>query len=69
MDGLRGYARTADASRRQRGSPLLKGEVQGEVWDVSEQVTHLTPALSFQEREHRRGCTRRIAPLEGDPAV
>ncbi|SFG37556.1 cobaltochelatase subunit CobN [Methylobacterium gossipiicola] len=34
-----------------RGSPLLKGEGQGEVCDISEHVPHLTPALSFQGRE------------------
>jgi ATP-dependent Lhr-like helicase len=36
-----------------RGSPLLEGEGQGEVCAPSEKVAHLTPALSFQEREHR----------------
>ncbi|SFG36028.1 cisplatin damage response ATP-dependent DNA ligase [Methylobacterium gossipiicola] len=35
----------------QGGSPLLKGEGQGEVGAASGGVTHLTPALSFQERE------------------
>jgi DNA ligase-1 len=38
-------------SGRQRGSPLLKGEGQGEVRGSSGEVTHLTPTLSFQERE------------------
>ena len=37
--------------RGQRGSPLLKGEGQGEVWDISENLPHLTPTLSFQEGE------------------
>ena len=30
--------------------PLLEGEGWGEVWDISEKVTHLTLSLSFQER-------------------
>jgi hypothetical protein len=34
-----------------RGSPLLEGEGQGEVCAISEKVPHLTPTLSFQERE------------------
>ena len=34
-----------------RGSPLLEGEGQGEVCESSEGVSHLTPTLSFQERE------------------
>ncbi|MCJ2080259.1 hypothetical protein, partial [Methylobacterium sp. J-090] len=37
-------------SSRTRGSPLLEGEGQGEVCDISGQVPHLTPTLSFQER-------------------
>ncbi|MDO9426708.1 MAG: ligase-associated DNA damage response DEXH box helicase [Methylobacterium sp.] len=36
-----------------RGSPLLEGEGQGEVCAPSEKVAHLSPALSFQERERR----------------
>jgi hypothetical protein len=32
------------------GFPLLKGEGQGEVWDLFGEPTHLTPTLSFQER-------------------
>ena len=47
-------SRDAPASRvasGQRGSPLLKGEGQGEVRGSSGEVPHLTPALSFQERE------------------
>ncbi|MCC0807563.1 hypothetical protein FPV16_15220 [Methylobacterium sp. W2] len=43
-------------SRGQRGSPLLEGEGQGEVCDLSGDGPHLTPTLSFQEREH-------VAPL------
>ena len=35
----------------ERGFPLLEGEGQGEVWSISGEVTHLTPTLSFQERE------------------
>jgi hypothetical protein len=35
-----------------RGSPLLEGEGQGEVCDLSGNGPHLTPTLSFQEREH-----------------
>ena len=38
-------------SGRHRGSPLLEGEGQGEVRDLSEDGPHLTPTLSFQERE------------------
>ncbi|WP_219925047.1 hypothetical protein, partial [Halomonas sp. ND22Bw] len=37
--------------RPERGSPLLEGEGQGEVCGSSGKVTHLTPTLSFQERE------------------
>ncbi|KQP09522.1 ferredoxin:protochlorophyllide reductase (ATP-dependent) subunit B [Methylobacterium sp. Leaf93] len=33
------------------GSPLLEGEGQGEVCDLSGDGPHLTPALSFQEKE------------------
>ena len=42
-DGSRG-------SRIGHGSPLLEGEGQGEVCDLSGESTHLTPTLSFQER-------------------
>ncbi|MCC0804951.1 cisplatin damage response ATP-dependent DNA ligase [Methylobacterium sp. W2] len=52
-------------SRGQRGSPLLEGEGQGEVRDLSGDGPHLTPALSFQEREP-------VAPragLSGDPSI
>ena len=41
------------ASRGHRGSPLLEGEGQGEVRDLSGDGPHLTPTLSFQEREPR----------------
>jgi hypothetical protein len=33
------------------GSPLLEGEGQGEVCDLFGHGPHLTPTLSFQERE------------------
>ena len=39
------------SQRIEGGSPLLEGEGQGEVWSISGEVTHLTPALSFRERE------------------
>ena len=39
------------ADQGRRGSPLLKGEGQGEVRDLSGNGPHLTPALSLQERE------------------
>ncbi|MCJ2036733.1 cisplatin damage response ATP-dependent DNA ligase [Methylobacterium sp. J-068] len=39
------------ASGRRRGSPLLEGEGQGEVRDLSGEGPHLSPTLSFQERE------------------
>ena len=42
-------ASRSEAARRQHGSPLLEGEGQGEVCDISEKSTHITPALSFQE--------------------
>jgi len=34
-----------------RGFPLLEGEGQGEVCDLFGDGPHLTPTLSFQERE------------------
>ncbi|TXM70665.1 tRNA uridine-5-carboxymethylaminomethyl(34) synthesis GTPase MnmE [Methylobacterium sp. WL69] len=40
-----------DPSPDPRGSPLLEGEGQGEVCGFSGDVPHLTPTLSFQERE------------------
>jgi DNA ligase-1 len=46
----------------QRGSPLLEGEGQGEVCGLSEEVTHLTPTLSFQERGPVAPVRRRFAP-------
>ena len=39
------------SQRIEGGSPLLEGEGQGEVWSISGEVTHLTAALSFRERE------------------
>ena len=54
----------ARGSGGKRGSPLLEGEGQGEVCGSSGEVTHLTPALSFQEREP-------VAPhadTEGNPS-
>ncbi|MCJ2043271.1 hypothetical protein MKK58_01725 [Methylobacterium sp. J-078] len=44
--------------RPKRGSPLLEGEGQGEVCALSGKVTHLTPTLSFQERESGRGSRK-----------
>ena len=41
----------APTVRGERGSPLREGEGQGEACDISEKPTHLTPTLSFQERE------------------
>ncbi|MCJ2084368.1 tRNA uridine-5-carboxymethylaminomethyl(34) synthesis GTPase MnmE [Methylobacterium sp. J-090] len=40
-----------DTSRDPRGSPLLEGEEQGEVCELSGEVPHLTPTPSFQERK------------------
>ncbi|HEX8416946.1 MAG TPA: hypothetical protein VF641_05015, partial [Methylobacterium sp.] len=45
--------RGAKPGQTTRGSPLLEGEGQGEVRGLSGEVPHLTPTLSFQEREHR----------------
>ena len=47
-------ARQNDDSRRSRGPlgfPLLEGEGQGEVCDLFGESTHLSPTLSFRERE------------------
>ncbi|MCJ2129648.1 ligase-associated DNA damage response DEXH box helicase [Methylobacterium sp. E-045] len=61
-DDLRRYL-VPQGSRptEERGSPLLEGEGQGEVRGLSGEVTHLTPTLSFQERE-RRGVHDAVAP-------
>jgi len=55
---LEGYG--IHISRGQHGSPLLEGEGQGEVCDLFGDVPHLTPTLSFQEREPR--CASRPHP-------
>ncbi|MDO9428181.1 MAG: capsular biosynthesis protein [Methylobacterium sp.] len=41
----------AGGSRGPHGSPLLEGEGQGEVCGSAGEFAHLTPTLSFQERE------------------
>jgi len=67
-----------EISRGWLGSPLLEAEGQGEVGELSEWLPHLTPTLSFQEREPvapgiegsgraKSGPRRRRSPVGASP--
>ncbi len=52
MDRPKGLSEGSDVSAWSTARlPLLEGEGWGEVWSISEEITHLTLSLSFQERE------------------